>query len=61
MQRDGGKAIGLTNEMYEKAGATIVDTPEEIFARADMIRTQLAALGIALEDGRDGTTWRLTK
>jgi alanine dehydrogenase len=37
VQRDGGKAIGLTNEMYEKAGATIVDTPEEIFARADMI------------------------
>ena len=37
VQRDGGKAIGLTNEMYEKAGATIVDTPEEIFKRADMI------------------------
>ena len=37
VQRDGGKSIGLTNEMYEKAGAKIVDTPEEIFARADMI------------------------
>jgi alanine dehydrogenase len=37
VQRDGGKAIGLTNELYEKAGATIVDTAEEIFARADMI------------------------
>ena len=37
VQRDGGKSIGLTNEMYEKAGATIVDTAEEIFARADMI------------------------
>ncbi|HQW81231.1 MAG TPA: alanine dehydrogenase [Pseudomonadota bacterium] len=37
VQRDGGKSIGLTNEMYEKAGARIVDTPEEIFARADMI------------------------
>ena len=37
VQRDGGKAIGLTNEMYEKAGATIVDSPEEIFKRADMI------------------------
>ncbi len=31
------------------------------FARADAIRTQLADLGIALEDGRDGTSWRLTK
>ena len=24
VQRDGGKSIGLTNEMYEKAGAKIV-------------------------------------
>jgi alanine dehydrogenase len=37
VQRDGGKSIGLTNEMYQKAGAEIVDTPEEIFQRADMI------------------------
>ena len=25
IQRDGGKSIGLTNEMYQKAGAEIVD------------------------------------
>jgi cysteinyl-tRNA synthetase len=31
------------------------------FARADAIRQQLAEAGIALEDGRDGTIWRLTK
>ena len=37
VQRDGGKAIGLTDELYEKAGASIVETAEEIFARADMI------------------------
>ncbi len=37
VQRDGGKAIGLTDEQYAKAGARIVDTPEEIFASADMI------------------------
>ena len=37
VQRDGGKSIGLTDELYEKAGATIIDTAEEIFARADMI------------------------
>ena len=37
VQRDGGTAIGLTNEQYSKAGAEIVDTPEEIFARADMV------------------------
>lgn len=37
VQREGGKSIGLTDEMYEKAGAEIVETPEEIFARAEMI------------------------
>ncbi|MFA6985202.1 MAG: alanine dehydrogenase, partial [Arenimonas sp.] len=37
VQRDGGKSIGLTNEMYQKCGAEIVDSAEEIFARADMI------------------------
>lgn len=30
------------------------------FARADAIRDQLAATGIQLEDGRDGTRWRRT-
>lgn len=37
IQRDGGKAIGLTNEMYQKSGAEIVNSAEEIFARAEMI------------------------
>ncbi|RVU30008.1 MULTISPECIES: alanine dehydrogenase [Neptunomonas] len=37
IQRDGGAAIGLTNEQYEAAGAKIIDTAEEIFATADMI------------------------
>jgi len=37
VQKDGGKAIGLTDEMYIKAGAEIVETPQEIFARAEMI------------------------
>lgn len=37
IQRDGGRAIGLTDEMYLKAGAEIVDSAEEIFARSDMI------------------------
>ena len=31
------------------------------FQRSDQIRDQLAALGVALEDGRGGTTYRLTK
>ena len=37
VQRDGGKSISLTNEMYQKAGAEIVDAAPEIFERADMI------------------------
>ena len=37
VQHDGGKAIGLTNEMYQRAGAEIVGSAEEIFRRADMI------------------------
>ncbi len=37
VQREGGTAIGLTNELYEAAGATLVESPQEIFASADMI------------------------
>jgi alanine dehydrogenase len=37
MQKDGGTSIGLTDEMYVAAGATIIETAEEIFATADMI------------------------
>jgi alanine dehydrogenase len=37
VQRDGGKAIGLTDDQYVKAGAEIVEGAAEIFQRADMI------------------------
>lgn len=37
IENNGGAAIGFTNDQYQEAGADIVDTPEEIFARADMI------------------------
>ncbi|UTW04506.1 alanine dehydrogenase [Amphritea atlantica] len=37
MQRDGGTAIGLSNQQYEAAGAKLIDTAEEIFATAEMI------------------------
>ncbi len=37
VQRDGGAAIGLTNDQYEAAGARIIDSAEEIFATAEMI------------------------
>ena len=37
VQKDGGKAIGLTDDLYKKAGAEIVETAKEIFERAEMI------------------------
>ncbi|NKF22615.1 alanine dehydrogenase [Solimonas marina] len=37
VQRAAGAAIGLADELYLAAGAELADTPEEIFARADMI------------------------
>ncbi|ALS98387.1 alanine dehydrogenase [Lacimicrobium alkaliphilum] len=37
VENNGGAAIGFTNEQYVAAGASIIDTPEEIFAKADMI------------------------
>ncbi|OUS39760.1 alanine dehydrogenase ['Osedax' symbiont bacterium Rs2_46_30_T18] len=37
MQKDGGTAIGLTDQQYIAAGATIIESAEEIFAKADMI------------------------
>ena len=37
VQSGGGVAIGLTDDMYLEVGAELVDTAEEIFARAEMI------------------------
>ena len=37
VQRDAGVGAGIPNDEYERTGAKIVDTAEEIFAQADMI------------------------
>ena len=37
VQRNGGATIGFEDEHYTQAGAEIVDTPREIFDRAEMI------------------------
>jgi alanine dehydrogenase len=37
VQRGAGEAIGLLDEHYQKAGATLCDKPEDIFANAEMI------------------------
>ncbi len=37
VERDGGAAIGFTDDHYEAAGAGIISSPETIFAEAEMI------------------------
>lgn len=37
IQSDAGTSIGFTDDLYEQAGAQMINTPEEIFAKADMI------------------------
>ena len=37
VQKGAGREIGLDDKMYVKAGAEIVETPQEVFARADMV------------------------
>lgn len=37
VENNAGHSISLDNEQYEAAGATIVNAPQEIFARAEMI------------------------
>jgi|TARA_Y100000385_G_scaffold101927_1_gene105375 alanine dehydrogenase len=37
IQRDGGIGSGFSNEMYENAGAKLLDTIEEVYAIAEMI------------------------
>ena len=37
LQRDAGQGSGFSNSAYEQVGAELVDAPEEIYARADMI------------------------
>ncbi len=37
IQKGAGREIGLDDKMYVKAGAEIVDTAQEVFARAEMI------------------------
>ncbi|MEX2649126.1 MAG: alanine dehydrogenase [Alphaproteobacteria bacterium] len=37
VQKGAGKEIGLLDKMYIGAGAAIVDSAEEVFARADMV------------------------
>jgi len=37
VQRDAGSAIGLSDDLYKKAGADLISDAKDIFARAEMI------------------------
>lgn len=38
VEKDAGVGSGITNEQYEKAGAKIIDTKKDVYAKADMIQ-----------------------
>jgi alanine dehydrogenase len=37
MEKGAGEKIGLSDEMYEEVGAKIIETPEEIYAKSEII------------------------
>lgn len=37
IERDAGIGVGIANEDYERAGATIVDSAQDVYRKADMI------------------------
>jgi len=71
----GGDVLGIIpDQLPEEAGAGLEDALVQIltdlrqefrqakdWAKADAIRDRLAEVGIALEDGPDGTRWRLER
>ncbi len=71
----GGQVLGIIpDELRQESNFELVDglvrmliemraeaRKAKDFKRSDQIRDQLAALGVVLEDGRGGTTYRLTK
>lgn len=38
IEKDAGVGSGITNEQFEKAGAKIIDTKKDVYAKADMIQ-----------------------
>lgn len=38
VEKDAGVGSGISNEQYEKAGAKIIDSKKEVYAKADMIQ-----------------------
>ncbi len=69
LQSDGprsGASQQVSAELVDGLVRALIDMRQEArqdrdWARADVIRDQLSDLGIALEDGSDGTRWRLSR
>jgi cysteinyl-tRNA synthetase len=71
----GGDVLGIIpDQLPEEAGAGLEDALVQIlvdlrqefrqakdWAKSDAIRDRLAEVGIALEDGPEGTRWRLER
>jgi len=54
------KQLGIAPEAIEqKLIARVEARKAKDFARADALRDEIAALGIELMDGPEGTTWRI--
>jgi cysteinyl-tRNA synthetase len=48
-------------EIERRIAARLEARRQKNFAEADRIRDEFAALGIVLKDGKDGTTWELSR
>lgn len=58
----GAGAAGLTDDLMRLLLALRADfRAKKEWARSDAIRNELAALGVVLEDGAEGTRWRLNR
>jgi cysteinyl-tRNA synthetase len=55
-------ALALPPEEIDRRIAARLDARKaKNFAEADRIRDELAALGVVLKDGKDGTTWEIAR
>ena len=62
LQGFGRRAMDMTPaEVEALIAARLAARAEKNWAESDRIRDQLTALGVVLEDGKGGTTWRLAE
>jgi len=54
VERQAGVGCGITDEMYQEAGAEMVDSPKSIFEKSEMIIKVKEPIGPELEDFREG-------